>query len=177
MKTWNFYDKSSWGLGPWLSEPDKAQWTDETTGLVCLAKRAVVFEGNTEKLRKFPGMGHWCGYVGIPEGHPFYGVHYRSIDEALEVHGGITFSNFCEEGDGEDRICHIPEPGQPDKIWWFGFDCAHYQDLSPGRVAIMNTHGIYNKALHRDTTYRDLEYVKSECRNLAKQLAEKATKT
>lgn len=25
---WTHYDKSKWGPGPWVSEPDKEQWTD-----------------------------------------------------------------------------------------------------------------------------------------------------
>lgn len=41
MQTWTTLpDKAGiWGTGPWVGEPDKAQWEDETTGLPCLALR------------------------------------------------------------------------------------------------------------------------------------------
>lgn len=60
-------------------------------------------------------------------------------------------------------ICHIPAAGEPDDVWWFGFDCAHSGDHSPA----------YDKdyGLHPDSTYRTLEYVQAECRDLARQLA------
>ena len=53
-KTWVTIDKSSWGDGPWLAEPDKEQFADEATGLPCL-------------IRRSPTSGALCGYVGVPE--------------------------------------------------------------------------------------------------------------
>ena len=50
---------------------------------------------------------------------------------ALEVHGGVTFSDFCHtEGDEAKSICHIERPGEP-RVWWLGFDCAHAWDTTP----------------------------------------------
>lgn len=61
--------------------------------------------------------GYANGYVGVPPGHPWYGINYNSID--VDVHGGLTFSEhklpFCE---------------LDDEIWWVGFDVCHYGDDS-----------------------------------------------
>jgi hypothetical protein len=95
---------------------------------------------------------HLCGYVGLPKGHPFYGVKYSqklpftleeavgedepmgdrgilpmvcrsfdgctSMDCLVNVHGSVTYTDFCEWRDGS--------LGQ--KLWWVGFDCAHSGD-------------------------------------------------
>jgi hypothetical protein len=63
------------------------------------------------------------------------------------------------------RICHLPEPGRPDNIWWFGFDCAHSGDLSPKYAATLR--GFRD---HGDE-YRDIAYVQGECAQLAQQLS------
>lgn len=58
-------------------------------------------------------------------------------------------------------ICHLVDDQEDDHVWWFGFDCAHCDDLAPGIR--------YSTSLMRGT-YRDIEYVKAECRQLAQQL-------
>lgn len=60
-------------------------------------------------------------------------------------------------------ICHIVPPGEPDKVWWLGFDTAHLGDYSPG----MSRHRAYEHE-----TYKDLAYVKAEVARLAKQVLE-----
>jgi hypothetical protein len=154
----NIVDKTVWGRGDWLSEPDKVQWEDQETGLPCLAVRN-------------PTMGHWCGYVGVSEGHPFFNIEYNTGDPApdcvLEIHGGIAFSDFCQEWHEEPRICHEPEPGEPDRVWWLGFDCAHHGDMSPGSASVLKRAGFSG---FTDESYKSLEYVKGECRSLAEQL-------
>lgn len=157
-------DKSSWKRGPWDDEPDKAQWKDEATGLPCLL------------VRNSSG-GNLCGYVGVAEGHPLFGKSYDDVrlpnndgeDDYPDVHGGLTFADRCHpHPDGEARgICHIPDEGEPDHVWWFGFDCAHSWDYSPAYSArpepcFRRTH---------DETYKCVAYVKNECRKLAQQLA------
>lgn len=135
MKTWT-REKADLGPGPWQHEPDKIQFVDESTGLDCLIVRNH--------------MGGLCGYVGVPEGHPMFGRAYseclqgcddeegscyqHSPEYLYQVHGGLTFSGKCQEGPPEteaSRICHVPEPGLPANVWWFGFDCGHYNDLHP----------------------------------------------
>ncbi len=108
---------------------------------------------------RVPHHGALCGYVGVGEDHPYFGKSYEDDDFDLDVHGGVTFADACDEG---GRICHLARTGEPDKIWWFGFDCAHYQDLTPGMDSKI-------RSLIGDT-YRDVEYVKSEIQSLASQL-------
>jgi hypothetical protein len=154
--------------GPWDDEPDELWWTDEKSGYDCHVCRNH--------------RGALCGYVRIPEGHPLHGVSYStSLPESLRplentvkegeigkrgimdvfclalggdfgagmlfnVHGGITFSDEFKEGG-----------------YWYGFDCSHCDDLSPKYME-------YGSG----GEYRDIEYVKSECASLAKQLRQVA---
>lgn len=149
-----------WPSGPWDSEPDKIQWEDERTKLPCLAVRNA--------------LGAWCGYVGVPEGHKLYGKGYDDVD--VDVHGGLTFANKCMEGPESNVVCHIPDPGEPDHVWWFGFDCVHCMDLAPGMVAI-RTHLEPLRRIeeqyphvHDNDRYRTLAYVKEQVASLALQL-------
>lgn len=61
-------------------------------------------------------IGWWCGYVGVPPGHPLHGRHFRDCSKALHeaAHGGLTFSGLC---------------GKDDQTWWLGFDCMHWFDV------------------------------------------------
>lgn len=138
--------KSEWGPGPWQDEPDRVEW--EYKGFPCLM------------VRNMGVTGVWCGYVAVPEGHP----EFEKGGDDLDVHGGITYSNHCS-GD----ICHVPKPGEPDNVWWLGFDCSHFADFMPRMDALLKkiraSGGLgYGK-------YRDLPYVKSEVERLADQLA------
>jgi hypothetical protein len=113
-------------------------------------------------------MGHFCGYVGVPEGHPLFG---KSGENELEAHGGLTFGGgFCSDEDESHSICHKPGPGEPDHVWWVGFDCAHANDLSPGlQATLRDVLPECRRELYGDT-YRDLAYVQEQCRQLAEQL-------
>jgi len=148
-------DRTGWPTGPWDSEPDKVQWVDERTGLDCLAVRQ-------------PDMGHWCGYVGVPDGHPWHGKDYDDVrvpnedgdNGCPDVHGGLTFSDACDEG---GRICHVPQSGRPKNVWWLGFDCAHGGDRHPAHARVALPSWV------SDGAYRDLAYVEGSCRHLARQ--------
>ena len=158
-------ERSSWGPGPWDEEPDRLAW--EAHGLPCLLVRS--------------SRGSWCGYVGVAPGHPLHGLDSTSPCEALrsaweerkgrpignagiiptvlaalrdeteaprldavfEVHGSLTYAGEREPG----------------KTWWFGFDCGHAGDLSPGR------------GVDGDGIYRTLTYARAETERLADQLA------
>jgi hypothetical protein len=190
-------DKSAWGRGPWQSEPDKMQFTDEATGLPCLIVRGP--------------SGALCGYVGVGKSHPYFEKDYD--DCGVSVHGGLTFARFCHDasrenwekfresmlkripeskqypqGDAaqawkqhgdeiddyelyakrcrESSICHLVEEGEDDRVWWLGFDCAHYRDYLP-----KYDHERGRSPFGEDSEYRDIAYVKSEIRELAEQLA------
>lgn len=146
-------DRSGFNQGEWDDEPaDKRKWIDAETGFVCVMKRV-------------DRMGHWCGYVGIPESHHLHGIGYdlctniipcrehfcdHSADLLMEVHGGITYSgdyDFYSDTRGE--------------LWWFGFDCAHAWDVQP-----------YQRPIAPGAEYRTQDFVESEVLDLATQLAE-----
>jgi len=127
-------ERSEWGKGPWELEPDR--WEDRFFGLPVLAVRE-------------PDLGNWCGYVAVPPGHPWHGGAHDDLNPM--VHGGLTYSGFCQ-----GRICHVARPGEPENVFWVGFDCAHAGDLVPG-LRLRST---------RDT-YRTLAYVQDQLRGLA----------
>lgn len=57
---------------------------------------------------------HPCGYVAVPENHPFYEKLYWEIDDQIEVHGGLTFGGRIQ---GSNDYC-------------FGWDYAHAGDYT-----------------------------------------------
>lgn len=162
-------NKYEYGPGPWSNEPNRLEF--EEYGLPCLMHRNP--------------LGAWCGYVAVPPGHPYYGKKGND----LEVHGGVTYADYCS-----GHVCHTPKEGQPDNVWWFGFDCAHCWDLVPWMVAqklklkwpVLDEAGtVYVSSpnaeldeleaearLFAHDVYRDVEYVKGQCRYLAEQLKE-----
>lgn len=163
-------DKSEWARGPWDSEPDKKQWPDAATGLPCLIVRGP--------------HGALCGYVGVPAGHPWHGVDYDDCklkavpegeydpDAYVDVHGGLTFASGCGHGENPaEGICHVPGVGEPDNVWWLGFDCAHRGDLTD----MASPASIRERYPHPGDTYRDLAYVEWQCALLARQVAQMAT--
>jgi hypothetical protein len=146
-------DKPSWGAGPWIGEPDKRQWIDPASNLDCLMVRNRA--------------GAWCGYVGVSEGHPAFGRGYDDVP--TEVHGGLTFASFCAEEGEEFGICHLPEHGRPERIWWLGFDCNHGGDTAPATDARYRDQD--QMLWHsRGAVYRDMAYAETEVTALAWQL-------
>lgn len=148
-------DREGWGSGLWDDEPDKVQWSDRITGLPCLA------------LRNHSGV--WCGYVGVDRTHPYHSISYQSVNNHdLSVHGGLTYSNSCiNEDTPESAICHIPDPGEPDDVWWLGFDCGHGFDYVPGMMRN------FPELIRSQATYKTLDYVRGQCTLLAAQLKER----
>ena len=146
-------DRTGWEPGPWDNEPDRTDW--EHAGLPCFALRN--------------DLGSWCGYTGVPPGHPLYGKDYNAVD--VSVHGGLTYCGACSP-----PICHVPKPGEPDDVWWFGFDCGHFMDVMPGMEARLRRYEIRNRVFTEDSQhpmcqYRTLDYVRAEVNSLAEQLA------
>ena len=158
-ETW--MDKSTWGDGPWQDEPDRVEW--RIGEFVALARRNR--------------MGAWCGYIGLPPGHPWHGLHafgdeHNSLDD-IEVHGGINYTDACmvvEGMDPQELVCHTPLPGESDDVWWLGFDCLHAWDIGPAMDAQMREAGLApmrpNDIVYH---YRDVAYVTREVEHLAEQ--------
>jgi hypothetical protein len=158
-------------MNPWETEPAELDFTDDATGLAC-------------RIIRHPSMLHLCGYVRLPEGHPLHDVPYNAeVPQALQKakdalmeqpvgkRGAIDV--FCMAGRGArsgdlfDVHGSITYSGdlKRDGGFWYGFDCSHCDDLSPG----LARH--YPRSFADDLQYRDIEYVKAECVSLAKQLA------
>lgn len=161
-RTYTTEDKTDWGEGPWLNEPDKIQYVDEVTGYPCLVKRNPV--------------GALCGYVGVPEGHPWFGKNYDDVD--AQVHGYLTYASFCQEGDEAHSICHIPAPGESDHVWWLGFDCGHSMDICPRMEADYRRrfdetgNSIWDNFYdsHPGRSYKTVGYVREQNALLAQQV-------
>jgi hypothetical protein len=94
-------DRSTMPLGPWVTEPDLVEWTED---------------GYSFLIKRHPLFGHLNGYVGITKGHPWHGEDY-DLHYGLGVHGGLTFAEAM--------------PDKDPSIWWFGFDCNHCTDYAP----------------------------------------------
>jgi len=95
-------------------------------------------------------MFHLCGYVGLPEEHQ---LHNKGYDEEgfpdLDIHGGITFADSFGEGN----------------LWFLGFDCAHMGDQTM-------LGGLLPKKMRTHETYKDMEYVTKQLKQLVDQLQE-----
>lgn len=137
-------DKSAWGDGPWQTEPDRVEF--EAHGFPCLIIRVACHGG-------------LCGYVAVPPGHPWHGKDYSDVP--ADVHGWLTYAESCG-----GSVCHVPKPGEPDNVWWLGFDHAHSGDLLPA-------HGRFGGVFADPTRdkYRTIEYARSGCIDLAAQAA------
>jgi len=145
-------EKDGWGPGPWQNEPDRVDWRH--VGLPCFIQRN-------------DHMGNWCGYVGVPPGHPAWEKFYDDVN--VDVHGGLTYANKCS-----GHLCHEPLPGEPNNVWWLGFDMAHAFDYVPGMAATVKKSmpERYDYAgLHSMEEYKTLEYARAETNQLAEQLA------
>lgn len=112
-----------------------------------------------------------CGYVGVPETHPYYGITdiFDKRLSSLQVHGGVTYSRPGSE--------HNLESDNED-LWYIGFDCAHFMDYVPGLVEVLNQirgedgiQEMFDSAFFDNISqYRDMEYVTNEVQGLYEQL-------
>lgn len=77
---------------------------------------------NNTVLYNNKGWGN--GYVIIPKEHALHGKHYDEINDYINVHGGLTFSDPASDllGDWEEVDENDIEG------WIIGFDTAHYGD-------------------------------------------------
>lgn len=95
----------------------------------------------TPELPKEMGYGDFNGYVAVPPGHPWFGVHHDAIPNVV-IHGGLTYSEM--------------EGG----LWVVGFDTLHYGDTATQwtfmRVA-MECHDLLRQALAPETLLGDAE--------------------
>lgn len=146
--------RATWGDGPWTTEPDVIEWRAAGSALPRLMVRTP--------------NGHWCGYVGVPEGHPLHGRQWEGA--GLSAHGGVNYSSPCQ-----GWVCHQKQPGESGRFWWFGFDCGHVTDASPAIETLLRERfslvrpGVELRALF-EADYRAVDYVMAEIERLAAQL-------
>lgn len=155
---------------PWLTEPNDPQFF-EASGYWCALRRAR--------------MGIWCGYVGVFESHPWFGLdsHARVTplhDTIAKTHSSVdlflelTRGNRPEGTLALSLALHVHggvtftadsfhEDVTLPKAWFFGFDCGHAGDIVPGVVELIGQSD-------PDAVYRDLDYATGEVLRLAAQL-------
>lgn len=157
----------NFGHGPWIDEPDL--YIFEYQDIKCEIKRIIATEVSGDVFG-----GYLCGYCHFPDNYLVKGL--RNLD--IDVHGGITFFEKCDENN----------------VTIIGFDCAHSGDLVPSSEIIKERYKLktydfinylyLNKRIFKNLnekqiesikkliqhTYRDIDYVISECKNLADQI-------
>lgn len=114
-----------WPPGEWGGEPDAHEW---------------VYCTYPCRIRRGP-FGAWCGYVMLPDGHPWLaeGRHIEYEVLVSEVHGGISYKNGSE----------------------IGFDCSHAGDLCPGIKEY--------ETRTRPEAYRNMKYAIEHCERLVRE--------
>lgn len=184
-------NREGWAAGPWDVEPDRLEWRDAATGMPCLIVR-----NHLGSLCGYVGVPpghpfHGIDYAGCAlawacndaKGERSWDCKHRP-EALVDVHGGLTYADRCNAPSG---ICHVAKPDEPDDVWWLGFDCAHGGDVTPAMDAMRAALGkIKLPGLKVPTaltsgspfdevwkpTYKDVDYVKGECAQLAAQLAD-----
>ena len=131
-------------------------------------KETFTYKGYKCLIKRLKDTGHLNGYVGLSAEHELHGVNYNNLN--IECHGGLTFSDFWEE--------------ENDGLWYIGFDCGHAWDMQPllyvNLKQIVHSYKLdgvehtYESEPNYDiidgTTYKDIEYVRNECKAIVDQL-------
>lgn len=142
--------------------------------------------------------GHRCGYVRVPEGHPWFGLGYNdeapnpaplpddaTVDDyglgaSIAVLSG-TVTDFSKRIEGQVQVhggVTFAASSVHDDLpegWWFGFDCAHSGDkkdpsLMDADALVLH---VECEAHYPDPgVIRGLDFVVAECERMAKQIAE-----
>jgi hypothetical protein len=135
-------------------------WSGNINGYVSIGKQHPFFgkeygdKVHVTNLEEVKFNGNYIGLLCLDIDEAEAGL--ISIDMALDVHGGITYSS--------SKFPWIDSEIFKD-IWVFGFDTAHAGDLKPLQGSIDRQ---FNQL---GDEYRDYEYVKGECTKLAEQLS------
>jgi hypothetical protein len=117
-------------------------------------------------------LGHRCGYVGVPPGHPANAQFYDDVP--VDVHGGLTWAG--PNAEFWNRALENSD-GVPD-LWYLGFDCGHAWD-APDLAAARDLMDPRYYALRSESPFTDLdrgghvwttEEVVAETQRLAEQL-------
>jgi hypothetical protein len=163
----NLVDRSFWPPGPWDSDPyDRAQWPDFKTQLPCLAIRSEI--------------GCWTGYVGVPQTHTFFDIPAEL--SRVNFFGPTDEIHYIDPGDVPEDA-HVDENNPlsaldvirlPPKLWFFGFDTAHHNDLIPLMAAVeLGVEREYpNMPARQKATYKNLDFIIGQCAKIAEELVQ-----
>lgn len=124
------------------NEPEFIEWKEK--GYRCMISRN-------------PKFGNYCGYVGIPTDHPWYGKDLDDAEiEKIEVYGGITYAS--------DNHWRIKVAQGDSVVWWLGFDVVHWYDLT--------MYDVKNNFTPDGKTYKDFEFMQAEVKKLVRACEE-----
>ena len=138
--------------------------------------------------------GHRCGYVRVPDDHPWFGkdssdqVPGPAVLADRTVDGGVMGGMLAVLSDSVDEwlqriagrlevhggITYAGARPSDDsgEGWWFGFDCAHTNDAKD--LSLIDDpvlRGIYGRPSSSGEVVRTAEFAQTECESLAAQLA------
>ena len=120
-------------------------------------------DGEYLGLIRINALNVLCGYVKLPENHPYIGLDLYDITHVnnplyeLDVHGGVTFADCIGDGYATGFGCaHVGD-------YAIGFDCAHAGDYVP-RFSDFTPFA--------DGVWRDEAFVINELKRLVEQLKE-----
>lgn len=88
-----------------------------------------------------------------------WGDGWDSYERFTEIHKAIS-------------ICCVDSADRVVDVWWFGFDCGHAGDFSPGMTALLRSLPHAIDLPYPPEAYRDFAYVAGEIESLANQLAD-----
>jgi len=115
-------------------------------------------------------LGHRCGYVAVPESHPFYNLEDELKD--LDVHGGVSFFENSE------KLLHGMNVLAPNEKW-IGFYTMHSVDKIDVNIAkyfpdCKKDIEEFSKQMSiiPNTSVKDVNYMVQECQKLIDQLIE-----
>jgi hypothetical protein len=146
-------------------------------------------------------MGYRCGYVGITQDHPLFGLDYGKKSKYLK------FTDIAEDSMGQRGIfslvslsfdenkefispdCYFDVHGSityagggkgstypvDSDLWWFGYDCAHAGDDKD--LSILDERyrevelQMRSEIVYDRGVVRSNEYCVNECKSLAEQLS------
>lgn len=95
---------------------------------------------------------HPTAYVEIPKGHKLFGINYMDIEDSIDVHGGLTYS--------DNELMGIKSEN-----WFIGWDYAHCGDYCGYEEDMPESIRTYGK---KWTTEEIIE----ECKNAIDQIIE-----
>ena len=118
-----------------------------------LLEKEFEYRGLKCEVKINDNIGFRCGYVILPENHPFISEDYNDLN--IDCHGGLTYK--------EGRVV--------------GFDCGHYGDGID--IDLISNEDIRESQIKiksmipaMDYEVRSLEFVEQECMKIVDQVLE-----